>query len=170
MMEDMKSHGCTNERTSRAGWYEGGRRKAKAFPTKALTEHFRYIEYTQLNSKVFMSIVDFDWNQMIEAYHRCKQVEGLVEASVYEIQLTLRDFSRIVGLSSSKGITQQALDAFVLKRSEEVEANTLNKDIRNVHAFLSWAVKNRFVPLDLEIKKVRVPQKPVASLSLPTGS
>jgi hypothetical protein len=45
-------------------------------------------------------------------------VGGLVEASLYEIQLTLRNFRRIVGLSSSKGITQQAVDAFVLERSE----------------------------------------------------
>ena len=102
------------------GWYEGDKRKAKAFPTKALAEHFRHMKYTQLDSGVFTSIVDFDWNQMIEEYRRCKQVEGLVEASLYEIQLTLRNFRRIVGVSSSKGITQQSLDAFVLKRGEEV--------------------------------------------------
>ena len=30
------------------GWYEGGKRKAKALPTKALAEHFRHIKYTQL--------------------------------------------------------------------------------------------------------------------------
>ena len=147
------------------GWYEGGRRKAKAFPTKALAEHFRYIKYTQLNSDVFTSIVDFGWHPMVEEYQRYKQVEGLAEASLYEIQLTLRNFKRIVGLSSSKGITQQAVDAFVLKRGEEVGGNTLNKDIKNVHAFLNWAAKNRFVPSGLEIKKVKVPQKPVVSLS-----
>ena len=147
------------------GWYESGRRKAKAFPSKALAEHFRHIKYTQLNSDVFTSIVDFGWCQIVEEYRRCKQVEGLVDASLYEIQLTLRNFRRIVGLNSSKGITQQAVDAFVLKRSDEVGANTLNKDIRNLHAFLNWAVKNRFVPSDLEIEKVKVPQKPVVSLS-----
>lgn len=40
-----------------------------------------------------------------------------------------------------------------------------SKDIRNLHAFLSWAVKNRFVASGLEVKKVRVDQKPVVSLS-----
>jgi integrase len=147
------------------GWYEGGRRKAKAFPTKALAEHFRHIKYTQLNSDVFTSIVDFNWSQIVEEYRRYKQVEGLVEASLYEIQLTLRSFRRIVGVSSSKGITQQSLDAFVLRRSEEVGKNTLNKDIRNIHAFLNWAAKNHFVASGLEIKKVKVPHKPVVSLS-----
>jgi len=147
------------------GWYEGGRRKAKAFPTKALAEHFHYIKYTQLNSDVFTSTVDFDWSQLVEEYRRCKQVEGLVEASLYEVQLTLRHFRRIVVADSSMGITQQSLDAFVLKRGEEVGKSTLNKNITNIHAFLNWAVKNRFVASPLEIKKVKVAQKPVVSLS-----
>ena len=147
------------------GWDEGGKRRAKALPTKALAEHFRNIKYTQLNSDVFTSVVDFDWKQMTEEYRQCKQVEGLVDASIYEVLLTLRHFKRIVGPNSSKEITQQNLDAFVLKRGEEVGKNTLNKDIRNLHAFLNWAVKSRFVASGLEIKKVRVDQKPVVSLS-----
>jgi integrase len=146
------------------GWYESGKRKAKAFPNKNLAEHFRHIKYTQLNSDVFTSVVDFDWNQMIEGYRQSKQVEGLVDASIYEVLLTLRHLKRIVDLNSSKEITQQNLDTFVLKRSEEVGKNTLNKDVRNLHAFLNWAVKNRFVASGLEIKKVKVPQKPVTAL------
>ena len=147
------------------GWYEGGKRRAKALPSKALAEHFRHIKYTQLNSDVFTSVVDFDWNQMTEEYRQSKQVEGLVDASIYEVLLTLRHFKRIVDPNSSKEITQQNLDMFVLKRSEEVGKNTLNKDITNLHAFLNWAAKNRFVTSGLEVKKVKVPQKPVVSLS-----
>ena len=147
------------------GWYENGKRKAKALPTKALAEHFRHIKYTQLNSDVFTSVVDFDWNQMTEEYRKCKQVEGLVNASIYEVLLTLRHFKRIVGTNSSKEITQQSLDMFVLTRGEGIGKNTLNKDITNLHAFLNWAVKNRFVTSGLEVKKVKVPQKPVISLS-----
>lgn len=146
------------------GWYEGGKRKAKALPSKALAEHFRHIKYTQLNSDVFTSVVDFDWRQMIEEYRQCKQVEGLVDASIYEALLTLRHFKRIVRPNSSKEITQQNLDTFVLKRSEEVGKNTLNKDIRNITAFLNWAAKNRYVVSGLEVKKVKVPQKPVTAL------
>jgi integrase len=147
------------------GWYENGKRRAKAFPTKGLAEHFRYIKYTQLNSDVFTSVVDFDWDQMVEEYRQSKQVEGLVDASIYEVLLTLRHFKRIVGLSSSGEVTQPNLDAFVLKRSGEVGKNTLNKDITNLHAFLNWAVKNRFAASGLEVKKVKVPQKLVMALS-----
>jgi len=102
---------------------------------------------------------------MTEEYRKCKQVEGLVDASIYEILLTLRHFKRIVGLNSSKEITQQNLDTFILKRSEEVGRSTLNKDVTNLHTFLNWSVKNRYVASGLEIKKVKVSQKPVVSLS-----
>ena len=43
------------------GWYESGKRKMKALPTKALAEHFRKIKYTQLNSDVFTGTVAVDW-------------------------------------------------------------------------------------------------------------
>ncbi len=71
--------------------------------------------------------------------------------------------SRLFARSSS--VLLSVLGTFVLKRSEEVGGNTLNKDIRNVHAFLNWAAKNRFVASGLRIKKVKVPRKPVTSLS-----
>jgi integrase len=147
------------------GWYENGKRKAKAFPTKALAEHFRHIKYTQLNSDVFTSVVDFDWRHLVQEYAQFKQVEGRKDASIYEIRLTLRHFERLVGCSSSKGITQPNLDAFVLKRSEEVDRSTLNKDITNLRAFLKWAARNRFVASGVDLRKVKVPQKAVVALS-----
>ncbi len=79
----------------------------------------------------------------------------------------MRHFERLVGCSSSREITQPNLDAFVLKRSEEAGKSTLNKDITNLRAFLKWAARNRFVAAGLEIRKVKVPQKPVAALSVP---
>ena len=55
------------------GWYESGKRKAKALPTKVLAEHYRRIKYTQLNSDVFTGIVSIDWVQMKEEYSHYKQ-------------------------------------------------------------------------------------------------
>ena len=147
------------------GWYENGKRKAKALPTKALAEHFRHIKYAQLNSDVFTGVIDFGWPQIVEEYKRYKQVEGLEESSMYEVTLTLRHYERLVSPSSSRDITQQSLDNFVLKRSEEIGKNTLNKDIKNLYAFLKWASKNRFIDPGLKVKKVKVAPKPVTSLS-----
>ena len=147
------------------GWYENGKRKAKALPTKTLAERFRHIKYAQLNSDVFTSLIDFDQRQILEEYKRYKQVEDLEEALIYEVILTLRHYGRLVGPKSSKDITQQSPDTFGLKRSREIKKNTLNKDIKSLHAFLKWAAENRFVPPDLKVKKVKVAQKPVTSLS-----
>ena len=147
------------------GWYEGGKRKAKALPSKGLAEHFRHIKYTQLNADVFTSVVDCDWQQLVEEYRRFKLVEGLQEASIYEAMLTLGHFERLGGPHSSRSVTQNVLDQFILDRGQEVEKNTLNKDIRNLNAFLNWATRNRFVVAGLEVRKVKVAQKPVVALS-----
>ena len=53
-------------------WYGGGKRKAKALPSKTLADHFRHMKYTQLNSDVFTGIVDFEWHQLVEEYRKAK--------------------------------------------------------------------------------------------------
>jgi len=147
------------------GWYEGGKRKAKASPSKSLAEHFRHIKYTQLNADVFTSIVDCDWQPIVEEYRRFKQVEGLQEASIDEAMLTLGHFTRLAGPNSSRAVTQNVLDQFVLDRGQEIQKNILNKDIRNLNALLNWATRSRFVASGSEVKKVKMAQKPVAALS-----
>ena len=146
------------------GWYEGGKRKSKALPAKKLAEHFWHIKYAQLNSDVFTGTVDIAWRQMVAEYHHAKKVEGLQKASMYETLLTLRHYERLAGSTSSKHVTQQSLDEFILERSKEVAKNTLNKDIRNITSFLNWASKNRYVASDLKVKEIKVARKPVTAL------
>ena len=147
------------------GWYEGGKKRAKALPSKALAKHFCKIKYTQLNFDVFTGVVNSDWHQMVEEYRKAKQVQGLRETSIYESLLTLGHFKRLIGPNSSKRINQNTLDKFVLDRGREVKKITLNKDIKNLNAFLRWAMKNRFIAPGLEIKKVKIAQKPVMALT-----
>ena len=147
------------------GWYESGKRKAKALPTKALAEHYRHIKYTQLNSDVFTGTVTVDWQQMIEEYRHDKQVAGLVEASLYEEALTLRHFEHLVGRCSSKQITQHAIDTFILERGKEVKRTTLNKDISNLKAFMNWCRGNRYVNGEIKLKLLKEDDRPVKSLS-----
>jgi hypothetical protein len=126
MMEAMKKPWVYKRKRIKGwwcGWYEGGKRKAKALPTKSLAEHFRHMKYAQLNSDVFTSTVDFDWQQMVEEYRQFKRVEGREDASIYEVLLTLRHFERLVGSTSSKKITQQDMDAFVLSNHSRISVN-----------------------------------------------
>ncbi|MHC4122481.1 MAG: tyrosine-type recombinase/integrase [Planctomycetota bacterium] len=147
------------------GWYESGKRKAKALPTKELAEHFKQIKYTQLNSDVFTGLVTAGWQQMLEEYREAKKVQGVTEGTLYEHSLSLRNFERIVGKCNSKQITQNKIDSFVLKRSEEVKRPTLNKDLRNIKTFVYWCRKNRYLNGQLEIKELKLEEKPVKSLN-----
>jgi integrase len=147
------------------GWYESGKRKAKALPNKALAEHFRQIKYTQLNSDVFTGTVTVDWNQIRNEYEHSKKVAGCVEASLYEVALTLRHFERLVGRCNSKQITQNAIDKYILERGKEVIRSTVNKDIRNLKAFIHWCRENRYVNGEIKIKLLKEDERPVKSLS-----
>ncbi len=147
------------------GWYESGKRKAKALPTKALAEHFRQIKYTQLNSDVFTGTVTADWQQMVEKYRYDKQVAGVVEASLYEVALTLRHFGRLVGKCSSKQLKKNTIDKFILERGKEIVRSTVNKDIRNLKAFINWCRGNRYVNGEIKIRLLKEDERPVKSLT-----
>jgi integrase len=147
------------------GWYDGGKRKAKALPARKLAEHYCQLKYSQLNSDVFTGIVTIDWQQMVEEHRHSKRVAGVTESSLYETALTLRHFERLVGKCSSKQITQNIIDRFVLRRGNEVKRPTLNKDIRNLKSFINWCRDNRYVNGKLKITELKEDTRPVKSLN-----
>jgi len=147
------------------GWYESGKRKAKALPSKALAEHFCQMKYAQLNSDVFTGTVTVDWTQMRDEYFQYKKVKGDQPSTLYETALTLRHFERIIGRCSSKQMTQNAIDRFILDRGKEIKRSTLNKDITNLKAFVNWGRANRYMNGDIKLKLLKEDERPVISLS-----
>lgn len=147
------------------GWYESGKRKAKALPSKELAEHYKQIKYTQLNSDVFTGLVVADWQQMLDEYMESKKVQGVTEGTIYEIALSLRNFERIVGRCNSKQVTQTIIDKFILARGKEVKRPTLNKDIRNMKTFINWCRGKRYLNENLKIKELKEDERPVKSLN-----
>jgi len=143
----------------------GGKRKAKALPSKELAEHFKQIKYTQLNSDVFTGQVLADWNQMLAEYREAKKIQGVTEGTLYENALSLRNFERLMGKYSSKQITQNAIDNFILQRGTEVKRTTLNKDIRNLKTFINWCRENRYLNGKIKLKELKEEERPVRSLS-----
>ncbi|MCE5327169.1 MAG: site-specific integrase [Planctomycetaceae bacterium] len=140
------------------GWYEAGKRKAKACPNKAVADHVCRLKYTQINSDVYAGTINAEWRQMVEEYELSKHVAGCRDTSIYEALLTLKHFKRLVGPLNSKQIVQPAVDRFVLERGKEVKRFTLNKDISNVRAFLRWGVGHRYVSPEVKVRKVKVEQ------------
>lgn len=148
------------------GWYEGGKRKSKAFPNKALAEHFAQIKYQQINSDVFTSVVSVTWETLMEEYEQSKRVLGLTDESVYQAMLTLKKhFNEICGPMNSKQITQAAVDKFILKRGKQVGRFTLNKDISNLKAFLNWGKRKKYIIEDVSVQKLKVEDKEVKPLN-----
>jgi len=148
------------------GWYESGKRKAKALPSKELAEHYKQIKYTQLNSDVFTGQVLADWNQMLAEYREAKKIQGVTEGTLYESALSLRNLERISGKLNSKQITQSVFDQFILQRSNEVKRATLNKDIRNLKAFVNWCRENRYLNGNIKLKELKEEERPVRSLNV----
>jgi len=133
--------------------------------SKGLTEHFRQIKYAQLNSDVFTGTVTIDWKQMVEEYQHSKKVAGNKDVSIYETALTLRHFERHIGRCNSKQISQNALDKFILERGQEAKRSTVNKDIRNIRAFINWCRENRYVNGEIKLKLLKEDERPVKSLT-----
>ncbi|MHC4721282.1 MAG: tyrosine-type recombinase/integrase, partial [Planctomycetota bacterium] len=147
------------------GWYESGKRKAKALPSKKLAEHYCQLKYGQLNSDVYTGIVTISWKQMVEEYRESKKVQGVTEATLYETALTLRHFERLIGKCSSKQIAQNSIDNFILQRGNEIKRTTLNKDIRNLRTFINWCREKRYLNGSIKIRELKEDEKPVKSLN-----
>jgi integrase/recombinase XerD len=92
-------------------------------------------------------------------------VQGVTEGILYEIALSLRNFERLVGKCSSKQITQNVIDKFILRRGSEVKRPTLNKNIRNLKTFINWCRGKRYLNGNLKIKELKEDERPVKSLN-----
>jgi len=130
-----------------------------------LAEHYKQIKYAQLNSDVFTGLVSADWEQMVSEYIEAKKIQGVTEGTLYEHVLSLRNFERLEGKCNSRQITQNVIDNFILHRSPEVKRATLNKDLRNLKTFTIWCRKNRYLNGQLEIKELKLEERPVKSLN-----
>lgn len=141
------------------GWYENGKEKCRAMRNKKLAEHFRSIVYYRLNTEGFFSRIDMTWSQLVFEYLRTFDVRHLTTAAKYEAGLTLRHFEALCGPVSSKYLWQEVIDSFIVERGKGVSKWTLNKDINNIRAFISWATEKRYVSKGLKAVKVKTTQR-----------
>ncbi len=110
-------------------------------------------------------MVVVDWQQMLDEYMESKKVQGVTEGTLYENALSLRNFERLIGKCSSKQITQNTIDNFILQRGTEVKRTTLNKDIRNLKTFINWCRENRYLNGNIRLKELKEEERPVKFLN-----
>jgi len=157
------------KRTDRPGWYvswrEDGREKKRALPDKKTADHYASVKYHELNMEVFRSQIDLPWPDLVYRYMRTYDVRRLAASSKYEGNLTLRHFENLFGQFSSKNISQDMIDEFIILRAEKVGEWTLNKEISNLRAFLNWGQKNFYLSRNLEVHKVKATPRTPRSLT-----
>ena len=93
------------------------------------------------------------------------KVKGDAQATPYETALIISHFKRLIGRLSSRQITQNTIDKFILERGKEIKRSTLNKDIKNLRAFIRWCRKNRYLNGDIELSSLKEDERPVISLT-----
>jgi len=146
------------------GWYQAGKRRSKALPTKALAEHYKAMKYVQLNSDVFGDGADVGWNELKSEYHQQKKLLGLTQSAIYEAMLTLRHFERIIKPRTSRRLTQALAERFILARADEIKKTTLRKEVQNLNAFFHWAATKKYTT-QIKLTRPKVPEPIIRTLN-----
>jgi len=158
-MKKVRIYQRKNRRGWYVGWYEYRKEKCRAFPTKKLAEHYQRILYHRLNTEVFVGTIEAPWQTMKREYLRTFTLRGLSKAAKYEAELTLRHFEALCGPVSSKYLCQEVISGFIEDRVASVSVGTVNKEIANVRAFISWCAEKRYISKPFKIDKMKSVQR-----------
>jgi integrase len=147
------------------GWYENGKRKSKTKYSSDQARMFRAEIEHRLNMGQPGSLLAVPWEKLRAEYIQAKIAERKAKATIAEIKRTLKNFERLVGTPASTTITQESVDKFKSARGAECRsANTLNKDLANLKAFIRYFSIDRAYIRPLTVKRVKAAVKPVKAL------
>lgn len=160
------------QRKDKAGWWfrwtdpATKKRIHRWFPNKGIADNFRSV----LLHRRFADCIPGGIPQTIEAaateYLATYDVRGCRKSAQTEARLTLEKFKKSILLPKTSAITQKSVDAFVVGRLGSGASRwTVNKDIGNLHAFLAWCTKQRYIVGELSLKKVKVEKQVKKSLT-----
>ena len=138
------------KRKDRPGWYvhwydSNGKQTSKRLPNKPLAEQYLQRLQHRMNEDIYVDPVIVSWGVLVEEYIRFKQdVKGLAPGSIESITHSLNNFRRICGPVSSTELQQSHVNTYVAERIKEGTSKpTVNKDLRQLRAFVRWSIKNR---------------------------
>jgi integrase len=159
-----------SQRKNRPGWYVGwydstGKQRAKRCPNKALANRYaRNLEH-KYNEDLFPDPVDMPWDRVVGEYLAYKEVvTRLVSESLRSIKGTLLRFKALHGPVASTRIDQRMINSYIAHRIKRSPA-TVNKDLRNLRAFVRWCKKNRYNGNRFDWEMQKEQKRPVRSLT-----
>jgi integrase len=140
------------QRKNRPGWYVGwydsaGKKRSKRCPNKSLANKFaRRLEF-QHNEDLYPDPIATPWDELVTEYMVFKKtVKSLASGSLRSIQTTLTQFKELHGPVLSTKVDQRLVNTFIAHRLKVTGSKaTVNKDLRNLRAFVRWSLKNRYM-------------------------
>lgn len=149
------------------GFYEAGKRHSKVCYSDAQARGLKADIQHRLNMGLPSSLLTVPWDNLTAEYIRAKETERRAPATIVEIRAMLNRFARLVGRLKSTQISQESVDLFKQRRGDECKsANTLNKDLANLKAFIRYySIDRAYIRPRLVIKPVKAVIKPVRALS-----
>lgn len=174
-MAGIRKVSSPHKRKNHVGWWVRWRdpatrkNKFRAFQTKSMADQFRTMQFYRLNSGDFVAPVDLNIDTVITEFMQRYDVNGLSEASKDIMERTLDRFKESTYLIGTKGITQAAVNKYLLDRRKDTEnPYTINKDIGRLRTFFRWLKDRKYLHHDITLNALRCPRINVSSL--PTES
>ncbi len=155
-------------------WYgDDGKQHSKRLPNKTLAEQYRQRLERRMNDDIFVDPEPLPWDTLVVEYVEFKRtVKRLAPGSLKSLSDTLANFRRLCGPVSSTKVNQKTVNSFVSARAEEgTAAATINKDLRQLRAFVRWSIKNRYMgeaarAIDWGDVRQKQVKRPVRALSI----
>jgi len=148
------------------GWYEGARKRSKKVGTKTQARQYANRLETAVNADQFSGPSVVSWQQFRSEY-QTDVLSKLRPSGQVSATVGLDHYQRLMRPKLLSDITRQTLSRFATKRLAEtyhgkpISRATVNRDLRQLRAFLREAVKRRYLavapPFDFLKEPRRIP-------------
>ena len=150
-------------------WYgSDGRQRARRVGTdKRLAQDLRRKKEMELNSGVAGDPIPVSYEAFVQEH--IQLTEGRVAPkTVLSQKQALKRLDECVAPERLTDVDQRSVEKFVAARCKQVEAATVNKDIRTLRAIFAKAVKRGYLETNpfADVEKLREPERVLRILSL----
>lgn len=132
-------------------WYEGRKKRSKKVGTKKAAREYQSRLESAMNSDEFSGAVRSTWQEVRSEYMTAVMATRR-EGTRVQARIALDHLERILAPTTLADITRQTLTEFAAARSKEKNRSgnrlsraTINKDLRQIRAFLHEAVRRKYL-------------------------
>jgi len=129
-------------------WYgNDGKQRSRRCPNHQAAEVYKLRLEHQLNQEFYQEAVMLPWGELREAFLKEKRtVARLSLGTLRSYGATLNLFEAHAGKPYSTRINHALIGQYVATRTQAGAApDTINKDLRTLHAFVTWGVENQYM-------------------------